>query len=144
MTAMPEEMIREAMGRCRHFVGTAESDTCRAGVRYVDVVIQRAPGVAGRASMPCFVKYNEAGATCEKCSFLTREEAEETVKGWNASFERAMLARTAIEEAIRHGSAYAGTIACPACGQAMSYSKARSNGHVHARCATPKCVAFME
>ena len=38
-----------------------------------------------------------------------------------------------------------GIIQCPIChtGQ-LSYSRSNYNGHVHARCSTPTCVAWME
>lgn len=144
MSALPEEMVRVAMERCRHFRAMAEHDECAVGVRYADVVVKRPAGEKGMSSIPCFVKYNELGATCDRCSFLSREEAEARVREWESNFERAMRARAAIVAAIRNGAASAGEIPCPICGAALRYSMARSNGHVHARCATPKCVGFME
>lgn len=37
-----------------------------------------------------------------------------------------------------------GTIPCPVCQKNLFYSRAASNGHVHARCETPDCICFME
>ena len=39
-----------------------------------------------------------------------------------------------------------GRIDCPACGakDSLSFSRAAYNGHIHARCATEKCVLWME
>lgn len=144
MSELPSEMVNTAMDRCRHFLAMGKHDTCSAGVRYADVMVRRAPGEKGMNSIPCFRKHNDLGATCAKALFLSREEAEERAREWNASFVRAMLARDAIMAEIKHGAASAGTIPCPTCGATLSYSRARSNGHIHARCATPECVAFME
>lgn len=144
MSDVPSDLVKTAMDRCRHFLAMGTHDTCSAGVRYAAVSVRRAPGEKGMASIPCFQKYNDLGATCPNASFLSREEAEERAREWNARFERAMLARDAIMAEIKHGGASAGSIACPTCGASLSYSRARSNGHIHARCATPKCVAFME
>ncbi len=39
----------------------------------------------------------------------------------------------------------AGIMQCPICKTGkLKYSRANSNGHVHARCSTDGCVAFME
>lgn len=39
----------------------------------------------------------------------------------------------------------AGVITCPICGTGkLRYSRAGYNGHVHARCSTDGCVAWME
>lgn len=38
-----------------------------------------------------------------------------------------------------------GTIPCPVCNSgSLMYSRATYNGHVHARCTTKDCVAWME
>ena len=39
-----------------------------------------------------------------------------------------------------------GAVDCPACGQAkaLHYGIAASNKHIHARCKTANCIAFMQ
>lgn len=37
----------------------------------------------------------------------------------------------------------AGQIECPKCKGKLGYSIARINGHVHGRCETPGCLAWM-
>lgn len=37
----------------------------------------------------------------------------------------------------------AGQVKCPKCGGNLGYSIARSNGHIHGRCDTTDCLAWM-
>lgn len=61
------------------------------------------------------------------------------------SLERIGVIRKAIIAEHERTGANAGTITCPACNAGtVSWSRARSNGHVHARCSTPDCAAWME
>ena len=54
-------------------------------------------------------------------------------------------AREAITQAHTETGANSGTILCPQCGGKLQWSRASSNGHVHARCMTTReCLAWME
>lgn len=137
-----EKFIAQKMGTCKHFNGLRH-DCCLAGVRYQDLVPDGKEPSA-RASMPCMDKYNPSGTTCEKREPHTREEAEARWRALNGSGERTMKAIRAIADHIKATGKYADIIDCPNCGNRLGYGKARSNGHVHARCDTPGCVSFMQ
>ena len=69
-------------------------------------------------------------------------ETEEAVK---ASFERMWAIRCAIVAEHEKTGHEAGILACPICGTGKVYwRRARSNGHIHARCTTPDCASWME
>lgn len=66
-------------------------------------------------------------------------------------FENVVKAREAIVAACggpwKKGTVgSSGTIPCPVCGKdaSLQYSRSGYNGHVHARCDTQDCVAWME
>jgi len=45
---------------------------------------------------------------------------------------------------VKQGKAN-GTITCPVCGNALSYTRAINyNDHIHAKCNTEKCLSWME
>lgn len=49
------------------------------------------------------------------------------------------------QNGFRTGAGGASSIGCPSCESGkLSYSVASVNGHMHARCSTPDCVAWME
>jgi len=96
---------------------------------------------------PC-LKTNEGALHCPQAIFPTREE----VDAQNAALEARMddflkwmpTARGKILEVARETNSSAGTIECPKCGKTMRWSRARSNGHVHAHCEAEECLSWME
>lgn len=133
---------------CKHYRGLSNGDTCAAGVKYAGV--QKA-GDDGRKSLPCIPDWNYTGVTCEKCEFRTPEEVAAMEAEQAKRFDDLMNARKAIVEHLggkwKKGTPGAsGRILCPVCGMpdALAFSRAGYNGHIHARCATPKCVSWME
>jgi hypothetical protein len=91
-------------------------------------------------------------------SFKTHEEIEAEIAESNKRFEDTMTARKAIVEHLggpwKKGMPSAGgTIDCPVCklkfpqlttSARLSFSRSGYNGHIHARCSTADCVAWME
>jgi hypothetical protein len=66
-------------------------------------------------------------------------------RGDDSTVDRALTALAAIKGIVGKRRGVSDTIDCPnGCGGRMSYSVARSNGHVMARCSSPGCVAFMQ
>lgn len=134
---------------CKHYRGTYEHETCRVGVRYADV--EKGRGV-GPISLPCLgADGNALGATCDRCEFRTPEEIEAEEREHRERFEKIGKARSAIVAHLggkwKRGTPVAsGRIDCPACGtaNALAFSRSGYNGHIHARCATPDCVTWME
>lgn len=56
---------------------------------------------------------------------------------WGDTFTHIMKARAAIEATGDYG----GVVACPKCDGELQWVKARSNGHIHARCKTKGCLS---
>ena len=62
-----------------------------------------------------------------------------------ADVEKARAAIVAEAGPHRRGVPVAGTMPCPVCGEAyLRWSRAASNGHIHARCTKEGCVSWME
>ena len=142
-------------GRCVHFSGISEK-SCRAGVAYdsvqvmndppIEYVYDRSPTAIYREhrALPCLVSHNLGGATCAKCQFPTAEEVAAKEAESKRSVEMITNARRAIVLHIEATGKQADAIGCPNCGGRLSYARASSNGHIHARCSNERCVAWME
>lgn len=140
--------------KCRHYNGTI-NDACDAGVKYADV---RLGFGTPKMSLPCFSAgdngrgrdWNELGAKCEKCDFPTAEELAAEEKEWKERSARMMKVRQAIVAHLggpwkKGMKGSAGSIDCPACVKGcVNFSRAGYNGHIHARCSTSGCAAWME
>lgn len=99
----------------------------------------------------------------------TQKEIEEDAKKMDAQVDRVTAARRAIINDLKarrvagdktvfpasdthrfygkqvHYFCGAGEMACPVCNTGiLKYSRSSYNGHVHARCTTEGCVAWME
>ena len=117
--------------------------------RYDDDPPQGKPRTLKR-SLPCIKETNLGGATCEQCTYPTPEEVAAEEAEVAGRLERIGKARAAIVEHLgpwkRGTPAAGGKITCPNCGAAaaLAFSRAGVNGHIHARCATPKCCSWME
>lgn len=128
-----------------HFNGTMH-DECRAGVKYDDVQ------VAGKG-LPCIrgTKPFDRGESlqCDKRRWHTDEEIRQRVAESDASMERFMLAMAVIHADMEQhgygkGNGGISEVICPNCSKTLRYSVAGYNGHIHARCETDGCVAFMQ
>lgn len=100
-------------------------------------------------SLPCIQEWNPAEAKCEKCVFPTPEEIAAEEADMKQRFERMALVRAAIVKHLggpwkRGTNGRAGSITCPCCNGNVNFSRAGINGHIHARCSTPDCAAWME
>lgn len=122
-----------ARQHCRHYsyeLGLrGRGSMCAAGCD------MSAPG----AFLPCMPPDIQRGATCTKREDWTDEERA-AWKAWGAHhIERMFVVFAAIPDD------FGGEVPCPACGAGrVSYSRARSNGHLHAACSTPNCFAVMQ
>lgn len=139
--------LAEQIGcKCVHFNGIREeSRACNAGVVYATVKGQNATGFA---AFPCF-REGEA-VPCGKRHYPTPEEVAAEVAEHEASTKRLMLGiQAAGEDAKKHGlkkgNGGAGSVPCPACKTGtLHYSVAGYNGHMHGRCTTADCLAWMQ
>jgi len=146
--------------RCLHFIGGC-ADTCAKGVKYADVKKQHNPPLQYRyhrergtpymrtASLPCF-KDKAFGAVCDLAEFPTTDQImkhdadSEAFVARMLTTRKTILADIATKQIPDDGSS-AGTIPCPICGTGeVRYRRSGYNGHIHAKCSTENCVAWME
>lgn len=130
-----------APGWCIHFRSMGQHDTCEKGVPYnsfKERTLER---------MPC---YNTKGDKlfCEHHRLPTKEEIA-AHEEWSAkSFNKLTTVLQAIKPWRMKWSKerinYQETIECPLCKGQLHLSIAACNGHIHGRCHTEGCVAWME
>ena len=114
--------------------------TCEVGVDFHQFM---GPGTFHM--MPCLGESPEAIARCPQYCAYTEEELAEQEREMNERFERMGKIRKAIVAHIEATDKWSGEIPCPACETGtVRYSRAHCNRHVHARCSTPNCAAWME
>lgn len=126
-------------GWCRHRTAFDKDKypVCKAGVNYHEF------GGTFR-DMPCLGENAKARARCPQFSGWTPEEIEAREKRFAERFERIGIIREAITTAVKVTGVRAGQMPCPACKTGtVAYAQA-SNGHVHAKCSTKDCAAWME
>lgn len=137
---------------CNHYRAMSPHKTCNAGVEYATLDGHGQPGFFDKC--PCFWRRGkgaEQPTTCPKAAYPTDAEiaADEAVS--RKSFERIGTAREAIVKFLggswkRGMPGAGGKIDCPVCSskQALHFTRSGYNGHIHAKCLTDKCVAWME
>lgn len=131
---------------CKHYRGMYEKTSCEAGVKFKDLPHY---GTAEfRTTCPCF---GPSSSPCEKAEYPTAEELAAEEARLTQEIAKIGQARKAIVESIggpwkRGKPAAYGTIDCPVCEKkrTLNFSRFSYNGHIHARCDTPGCVAWME
>lgn len=125
---------------CKHYRAMFDHDTCKLEIAYATV-----PKSSG--DCPCWA---DGGKNkCDKAEYPTPEESAEEDRLVHEMIERTGNARQAIVEACggpwkRGQPGKSGVIECPNCGGKLSYSRSGFYGHIHARCTTAKCCAWME
>ena len=133
-------MPRERNLWCKHYRAMYEHQTCKAGVEYAD--LKQMP----HDFHPCF---NRSVGVCNLAEYPTPEEMAAKEQEFKQHFEISMKARAAIVEHLggswtKGAPGASGEIPCPICGGTLRFSRAGYNGHIHARCTTENCVAWME
>lgn len=132
-----------APGWCIHFRSMGRHDTCEKGVPYnsfkkEDRTLQRCP---------C---YNTKGdkAFCEHRRLPTKQEIAAHEEWQAKSFNKLATVLEAIRpwrmKWSREGINYQETIECPLCKGRLYLTISGCNGHIHGRCHTEGCVAWME
>ena len=127
---------------CRHRTPfTNEFKECKVGV---DFHPWRATG-DWKTGMPCLGESPEAIAKCSKYEAWTDEELAAREAEIDGLIKRMGKIRAAIIASIENTGQWSGAIPCPSCATGtVKYSRAHSNGHVHARCSTEGCASWME
>lgn len=135
---------------CNHYQAPAEHKECEAGIAFDWLRTE----FGKYANWPCFRKRGEAPppeCSCDKAEFptaeqLAAEDAEDAQRRKNIGAARKAIVAHLGGPWKRGAKSSAGQIDCPVCRGAgtLHFSRAGYNGHIHARCATPDCVAWME
>ena len=126
------------LATCRHFTGT-QNDACAVGVRYCDVRDRHVTGLGGYR-YPCLGM--DGAPSCPKRE--TKTEAEVDAEEAEISRRFALLAQA--RAAIVATKQTTGAVDCPLCKAvgALHFRRSTLNGHIHAACSTPNCLAWME
>lgn len=137
---------------CKHYRGRemmlGKDRKCGAGIDPVFSFCEgNTFGWVTRA--PCF-KSNVDAPPCPSQVFATPEEARAEAEAFERYIDDFMTfvstARGRILEIAQETNASSGAIDCPKCGtvNALRWTRARCNGHVHAQCSTKDCLGWME
>lgn len=134
------------MEYCQHYDPQGVKKGCKAGMDIEK--IQCVPtGTKGIKWGPCIGGHKLADplAHCAKWLRRTREQGEKRADNIERSIKIMTLVMPAVDEWRKTPPiGKAGVIKCPACGGDLHLSQSSYNGHVHARCSTVDCVAWME
>lgn len=134
---------------CKHYRGREMfwGKPCAAGV---DPILSFCDGerFGWVKRAPCF-KTNTDAPHCPACVYPTQAEVDAQYAALEARMDDFVKhmpkAREAILEIARETNASTGMIDCPKCGgNRLHWSRARSNGHVHAQCETADCLGWIE
>jgi len=140
-------LLEQIAGRCVHFTGMFRNERCAAGVCYADVTVPLS------RSLPCLRDQNTDGlAACAQQHFPSDEEARATEQRRRTKLDEFAKHAAAVRAHIvdTHGKwqrrmpGVQGTMPCPKCGGTLGYSRAAYNGHVWGKCATARCLSWME
>jgi hypothetical protein len=133
---------------CKHFNGV-QNESCKAGCRYDEFTKEQ-----GKDTLPCLLfgdtsKHQTVAsrkAACLKMELPTKEELDVDRKRIVESMERFAKVTPLIGQIKRanKGRNWRGIETCPICQGKLHMSHAAYNGHVHGRCETKDCLAWME
>lgn len=132
-------------GWCIHYRGITgsrgeEVTSCEAGIEYSSF---RANVPEGQyITQPCFLDKGVSRPGALPCPHLRIPTADEIVahEQWAVGRREHFIA--CIQAIPKTGDG--GQVKCPKCEGQISWSRARSNKHVHARCSTPYCFSMMQ
>lgn len=138
---MPREVVT-----CKHYRCPSVNAECRAGVSIASLIDRP------MSQWPCLGKRGDPYPTgCPSAAFPTEAEIAADKSWIEARLSAFGLARRAIVEALggpwskTTPNGGSGQIPCPVCKTGtLGYSMSSYNGHIHARCSTPKCVNWIE
>lgn len=129
---------------CKHFNGTV-NECCRADVNYRQLV--GGPDYGWARRLPCMSKYAGPDAvTCAKREEPTAEETAESEAEMKEHMNRFMKVQQLIIAMKKEFKGRSGQAikTCPVCAGNLHMTIAGYNGHVHGRCETANCLAWME
>lgn len=136
---------------CKHYNGRdlfmpGSEGKCRAGV---DPIYSFCGGdrTGWVRKVPC-LRTNETEAICPAAEYPTMEEEEQRQREFQEHSDRFFAALVKVRPAIvaehERTGLWSGSLTCPQCSKPLHWSMSQSNSHVHARCETDNCIAWME
>jgi hypothetical protein len=130
----PKELASRAK-KCLHFNGL-QNNECKAGVNYKSLPERK---------WGSFICFGESKG-CEKYCETGEPKVHADHALANKYFRETVVARKAITDHTGGKRGTYGEINCPVCKgvKTLRFSVAGCNGHIHARCSTQDCVAWME
>ncbi len=147
-------------GQCLHFNGS-QNKLCKRGVNYqqfrpgmpcIQVIHRSARGgtYLRAGEQPAKTEPFPGAQPKERCPFYeepTDEQVQAERAESDAAMERTFAAiKVASEWRVRPKPALdrAACLECPVCKGRLHLTQSSYNGHVHGKCETPGCVAWME
>lgn len=142
-----EEVIAFEMNYCQHYGrGKGADMVCAAGVD-LNTMQKVATGAKAIKWGPCIEGHTLANPH-EHCPHWIRRTREQGEKRADA-YEKSVMMMTVVmpvvdkwREKLPFGKSE--VIECPVCKGRLHLSQSSHNGHVHGKCETPDCVAWME
>ncbi len=133
-------MSKKRTIHCKYFTGI-QNDVCNKGIKYSSLE------TSGIIRYPCCISCREPENTerakCPHCEYPTQEELEREEAETNIELDNIIKTRAVILEYMQ-GKTGTAQIKCPICGNSLRFTVSPLNGHIHAKCFTPGCVAWME
>lgn len=142
-----EERIVFDMNYCQHYKrGKGADMVCNAGMDLA--TIKKVPtGDRGILWGPCIEGHTLANPTehCQHWIRRTREMGEKRADEIEKAITRMTVVMPVVDQwRLKEPFGKREVIECPVCKGKLHLSQAAYNGHVHAKCETEDCVAFME
>lgn len=142
-----EDTIAFEMNYCQHYTrGKGADMKCAAGMD-LKTIKKVATGPKGIKWGPC-IGGHELPNPLEHCPHWirrTREMGEKRADDIAKALHRMEVVMPAVDKwREKKPLGKAEVIECPSCKGRLHLSQSSYNGHVHAKCETPDCVAWME
>lgn len=132
---MHKTLTEQIANRCKRFNGVQNAQY-NAGIEY---------GHFAGIGLPC-LRDCAGPARCQSRQWLTEAEVAAEVAQIEAHHRRFMTMLPVIQRIKEEhfGKSWFGVETCPVCNGRLHLSHASINGHVHGKCETEGCVAWME
>jgi len=142
-----EETIAFEMNYCQHYGrGKGADMICKVGLNLKEV--QKVPtGDKGYKWGPCIEGHTlkNPHAYCQHWIRHTREQGEKRADSVARSLRMMTVVMPIVDKwRLKEPIGKAEVIECPECKGRLHLSQSLHNGHVHGKCETENCVAWME
>ena len=130
---------------CRHFKSPIHNEACGVGINYRTLAGEPRAGYLARIPCAGSSPIRQGNITCDKMAVFSKEELEQQEKDMKRKTQAIMKAISEIKKfnKAEGGGSARGKIPCPACGNHLSFSIAKLNGHIWGKCDTEGCLNWM-